>query len=370
MTSTTRLLKLAPLAIATTIAAGCDHADDLDVQTDDFDIEFRGGDYKTTPQKLNTGYLGEEDLPINHMPMVAGTDDEVEILDITAERCRDSAGATLAGTFSRALTGLPVDVPLSNKGKLRSMLVADTTDPSIVCTVRGGHWENTEWEIRAEYEIEGTVETIETDLRLVDVDKDEYGVPLYQFKVNYPRVNPEYAGEIEYHNTCDEDEDPENDMHSHHAYLLPNRSVQANGDFQDTPNTMYMACLSGAVGKAQNFGYSQYMGDGVHELATRMVRADYCGDGQPHTVAGTPIWLQDTMSIHGEETPVGPHDREAIWSVNAGRALCLDTQRLGGDDPVVCTPVGGGNPVPLPACDDQMSGEITTIVPTFIEITL
>ncbi|MEM7151976.1 MAG: ADYC domain-containing protein [Myxococcota bacterium] len=362
MSATTRLLKLAPLAIATTIAAGCDHVDDGTVDLSDLNIDFRGGDYKTTPQKLNTGYLGEEDLPLNNMPMIEGGDDEVEILDIRARKCRDSTGAIISGKFSRKATNLDIDVPLNFAGKLVSLDLAAVNDPSIICSISGALWENTFWDIKVSYlDAGGEVdEIVETELWLRDTDLDEHGMPVYQFKVNYPMVNPDYAGEIKWHNTCDEDLDPEDPEHAFHAYLLPDREVQSNGTYVDTPGTMYMACLSAAVGKAQNFGYSYLAGTDVAELGSRMVRADYCGDGEPHTVDGTPIYLQDALGVYGVTFPADEHAIEAVWAKNVSGAICLDNPRVIAQGPIMCGE--GEAAAPLPPCG-TMSGDITTLVP-------
>ena len=55
-----------------------------------------------------------------------------------------------------------------------------------------------------------------------------------------------------------------------------------------------------------------------------MVRADYCGDGTPHTVPGVAIELFDAAGVHAPRDP-GYGAFEALWSP-AG-AVCLARSR-------------------------------------------
>ena len=68
-----------------------------------------------------------------------------------------------------------------------------------------------------------------------------------------------------------------------------------------------------------------------HQACTRMARADYCGDGTPWTVPGTPIDIFDHLSpqIETQETkwPV-----EAEWTPDG--AYCLDDIRQQADSSV------------------------------------
>ena len=54
-----------------------------------------------------------------------------------------------------------------------------------------------------------------------------------------------------------------------------------------------------------------------HHLAcVRMVRADYCGDGTPHTRNGTQIDIYDSLDVQrrAEDDPQNPQIFEAGWS--------------------------------------------------------
>lgn len=59
-----------------------------------------------------------------------------------------------------------------------------------------------------------------------------------------------------------------------------------------------------------------------------MVRADYCGNGQAHTVSGTPIHVLDKLGIQ-TQSPDTPYDVEAEWGPNGAVCLNPDFMRLG-----------------------------------------
>ena len=67
-----------------------------------------------------------------------------------------------------------------------------------------------------------------------------------------------------------------------------------------------------------------------HAACVRMVRADYCGDGRPHTVDGTWIDIWDGLGIQTRDERDGhPEVFEAAWS--PGGAAYLHTPRWSDD---------------------------------------
>ncbi|MFZ6182583.1 ADYC domain-containing protein [Nannocystis pusilla] len=87
------------------------------------------------------------------------------------------------------------------------------------------------------------------------------------------------------------------------------------------------ACKSAALAKCVDFGYRPWASkNGVsladyHQACTRMVRADYCGNGTPHTVSGTPIHVLDQLGIQNVD-PNSAYVVEAEWGPNG--AVCLN----------------------------------------------
>jgi hypothetical protein len=111
------------------------------------------------------------------------------------------------------------------------------------------------------------------------------------------------------------------------ALALPGRwdyrSATAGGGKYTHDSTVFtFACTSGAIGKCALWGYRPWAtrnGEALsfyHQACTRMVRADYCGDGTSHTTNGTVIDLYDklgiqqdtsTWTLEAQWTPTGAH---------------------------------------------------------------
>ena len=102
----------------------------------------------------------------------------------------------------------------------------------------------------------------------------------------------------------------------------------ANGARQENPDAITWACRGAALAKAVEWGYRPWaihLGtplEDFHEAAVRMIRADYCGTGTPHTSNGNSIDVGDKLGIQFTDTtwPV-----EAKWGPNG--AVCLNTPR-------------------------------------------
>jgi hypothetical protein len=98
------------------------------------------------------------------------------------------------------------------------------------------------------------------------------------------------------------------------------------------PGAFSITCTSGARGKCVRFGYKPWHGDvrGVpmlhlYESCVRMMRADYCGDGTPHTRNGTIIDIYDRFAIQ-KSAPDPGMTFEAAWGPRG--AVCLARTRI------------------------------------------
>jgi hypothetical protein len=67
------------------------------------------------------------------------------------------------------------------------------------------------------------------------------------------------------------------------------------------------------------------------EACVRMIRADYCGDGQPHTQNGTAIDVSDGIGLESPE--IGTYGFEAEWTPSG--ASCIAQTRFSGPDPLL-----------------------------------
>jgi hypothetical protein len=107
------------------------------------------------------------------------------------------------------------------------------------------------------------------------------------------------------------------------------------------------ACRGAALAKCAEWGYERWQThtecnggtckqqslDAFHQTCTRMVRADYCGDGVPHTENGTSINIWDALGIQTQELGTGM-PLEAEWTAQG--AACIRHTRWAnspGDDP-------------------------------------
>jgi len=118
----------------------------------------------------------------------------------------------------------------------------------------------------------------------------------------------------------------------------------------DAPDIAHtFSCATGAIAKCVTWGYTPY-GAGVdaHQSCTRLARADYCGDGQAHTVDGTLVDVFDTLGVQESEASVDLAF-EAGWGPDG--ATCVSRPRyLELDDDGEEIAVGCWDT--LPACDD------------------
>jgi hypothetical protein len=140
--------------------------------------------------------------------------------------------------------------------------------------------------------------------------------------------------------------------------------INGGAKISSDANLMTFACTNAALGKCTNgqsqangFGYGPWRSDyryspssnsyvytsraNMHQACTRMVRADYCGDGTPHTFTGNPIDVWDnTRPNYGYSTGINietqadmnagflANDYEAAWKTNG--AVEVWWQRIAG----------------------------------------
>jgi ADYC domain len=113
-----------------------------------------------------------------------------------------------------------------------------------------------------------------------------------------------------------------------------------HGDRIESSARFTFGCTTGVIAKCYRWGYRPWVtgyGDltTMHWTCTRLARADYCGNGVPHTRNGTQINVWDKLPApgpiqrHGLLAPLGMLF-EAGW--NTGGAVCLSRSRWLLDD--------------------------------------
>jgi len=102
------------------------------------------------------------------------------------------------------------------------------------------------------------------------------------------------------------------------------------GAYIESTNSVTFGCTSGALAKCVRLGYKPWKsvrGKSLlpfHQACTRMIRADYCGNGKSHTREGTPINIYDVLNIQKKD----PEEKmffEAAWGPDG--ATCINRTR-------------------------------------------
>jgi hypothetical protein len=99
----------------------------------------------------------------------------------------------------------------------------------------------------------------------------------------------------------------------------------------DDPGVFTFACEGAAIAKCVRFGYKPwaYTSDGRsmadhHQACTRMVRADFCGDGTSYTQEGNWVNLYDAVGV--QEDTEGSWLTEAEWTPAGARCVTETTR--------------------------------------------
>jgi hypothetical protein len=116
------------------------------------------------------------------------------------------------------------------------------------------------------------------------------------------------------------------------------------GAWINDPNQFTFACVGSTLGKCTTLGYKPWKTvqecagtdcverslQPFHQACTRMIRADYCGDGQTHTHNGVPLNLWDNSGVQSPASVGTSFLNEAEWSANG--ATCILTVRYNASD--------------------------------------
>ncbi|MBS2031321.1 MAG: hypothetical protein JST54_25705, partial [Deltaproteobacteria bacterium] len=152
-----------------------------------------------------------------------------------------------------------------------------------------------------------------------------------------------------------------------YGYWDYTQGTRTGGDKTESTTKITFACPDGAIGKCINWGYrpwTSYNGVNLspyHQACTRMTRADYCGDGTPHTVVGAWINLYDNLGLNIDDAH---WVMEAQWSPHG--ATCLSPGGItDGGSAVACY-----NQLASPSCGaDDPNAMLTTETPTGARMT-
>jgi len=108
------------------------------------------------------------------------------------------------------------------------------------------------------------------------------------------------------------------------------QGMAGGGDHLDDAGALTFACEGFVLAKCVGLGYRPWAeARGVelaehHQACTRLMRADYCGDGTPHTVNGVAVNVYDAVGLQRDTKRWA---FEAEWT--AGGARCVAQNRQG-----------------------------------------
>jgi hypothetical protein len=102
--------------------------------------------------------------------------------------------------------------------------------------------------------------------------------------------------------------------------------VTGGGSKTASSTAFTFACSNQAIGKCVLLGYKPWVSsslDDHHQTCTRMVRADYCGNGKSWTQDGRAINLYDNVGVQSDTES---WTLEAEWDTNGAR--CISSYRI------------------------------------------
>ena len=156
---------------------------------------------------------------------------------------------------------------------------------------------------------------------------------------------------------------PYNGMYPHHAVLFEGDRIDADAlrVTHEEANWFNIGCQDHTLAKMHLMGHTKAAGALLGTQTTldertaimKMWAGDYCGNGNPMTVAGTPIKFRDNHSWYNDiPTSNANYDIEARWDENG--AICLNEPRVDFQGGAVNFP-GGIEPLLAPGewCDDE-----------------
>lgn len=308
-----------PLFCALALAAlACPACDDFD-SPDPASLEPRGGPGEYPP--LNTSKLLNTEVAA-----VDTTGLELEGVKLVSVQVQRPAG----------LTPIRMHTLRANAGKLVAEVGA--------ASVSGEEFLGSVWS----FEVDTGLSTVTVDAQMTAVET-AMGAGLYLPGLLSDRRKLDPARlvyTLQYENDDDEMIDVCEADTTFGAKMLIFGDITVDpdtGDISERPNTLHFGCLTSAVGKAAKWGYAPdsptltSIGLDEFETGVRMVRADYCGDGDSHTKVGNFVSIRDRWGINDEF--FNGFTTEAAWKAGGG-ATCLQRIRASGKTlvaPFVCS---------------------------------
>jgi hypothetical protein len=128
----------------------------------------------------------------------------------------------------------------------------------------------------------------------------------------------------------------------------------ATGEHLPSDESFSLTCTSGVIGKCVRMGYKPWAAaaDGTplwayHQACTRLLRADYCGDGTAHTRNDTLVDIGDRLGLQTFDPAASAMSFEAAWGPDG--AICVHRVRV---------PEAGSLDELVRACPGRLGGRV------------
>jgi len=317
------------LALSLSAASACDEALDSDFAADD-DIAFRPGGFGSSGLKLNTNALG--DHPLHELNRKGEIHENVELVAVY-----------IRTLYKDKVIYLKLEEQWSEKGQLYGRIQGTI--------YKGKDFVGSRWDINTYGG--GIVKRMMTvhSYRYDPADgnhkyvfaypKDAtYGMHFYTKKYQYIKDSNMLAA-------CANESGE-----GLEAVVYEDLHVDMTSGYVSQKDSLInIACLDAGIGKAAlwgyrpwDIGYYQFMG------AIRVIRADYCGDGDSWTRAGTALDVEDKWGINTFFDPT--LKTETLWTPKG--AACVTRPRRP-EFQLTGVECGGWKP---PECKDAKIGDL------------
>jgi len=308
------LTTILSLAATLTLTLGCDAEPELGFGEGDIALRPWGG------MKLNTSFLG--DFEWNELDLNGKFHEHAQLTKVCIEPKDggdpDGKYKSKEGWVDEVCFEAGVDPIWVKQGEIMAEKWGKL--------YRGYDFDRSSWYINLDYDQDGALDsTIVPRVESMGQQVSPQGSLYWAYYWTY--MTTEVGGLASKY--VEQQDEPvaicEKDVGTGALEALANEDLHVDmksGDFSPRSDTMFVACVSGAVGKVQDkWGYLNHeIGHKRHQTMTRVARADYCGDGTSFTEPGMKLQIEDAW---GYSVLVDPSkETEAHWIVG-GAAACL-----------------------------------------------
>ena len=201
-------------------------------------------------------------------------------------------------------------------------------------TYRGEYFIKSRWYLELDYDRDGVVDSTVENVIIAAAQNATVQTGISYWDYSWAYDSKKATGLLTKYIKVSETPTPvcevDVDTGSVGAVVLENTSIDTTPTtkaiVENVPNVMFIACHSGAAGKAPTWGYVLYdLGHKPYTNVLRVIRADYCNNGESFTEPGQKVAVTDALGISDQYD--ASFTVEGMASITDGW-VCLDKPRL------------------------------------------